>query len=295
MRSGYQFYSTELNHQFSTRLSLERELRAALAQGELVVHYQPQVDLASGSIVAVEALVRWQHPTHGLLLPERFVDLAEETGLIAQVDDTVQRQAFDDAARWRAQGNPDLRVAVNVSAVQAAQDNFVQRFAANLDAAGLPGNAVIVEITENTLLRDIEAIVPRLKALERLGVTIAVDDFGTGYSSVGYLHQFPVSALKVDRSFVGDIRADDGGAPVLDAITAMAGGLRLSLAAEGVENHTQLGYLAHHGCAAAQGFVFSRPLPANDMSRVLAEDPYRELVAAERRPAVAEAAPSDAH
>ena len=293
MRSGYQFYSAELNHQFATRLSMERDLRAALAQGELVVHYQPQVDLDSGAIAAVEALVRWQHPVEGLLLPERFIALAEETGLNAQLDDTVQRQAFADAARWRAQGQPELRVAVNVSAVQVAQDNFVQRFAANLDAAGLPGNAVIVEITENTLLRDIEVIVPRLKALERLGVTIAVDDFGTGYSSVGYLHQFPLSALKVDGTFVGDIRADDGGAPVLDAIAAMAGGLHLSLSAEGVENHHQLGYLARHGCGHAQGFVFSRALPANAMSRVLAEDPYRELVAAERRPA-AETAASDA-
>lgn len=287
MRSGYQFYAAELSHQFATRLSMERDLRAALAQGELTVHYQPQVDLVSGAIAAVEALVRWQHPVEGLLLPERFIALAEETGLIAQLDDTVQRQAFADAARWRSHGAPELRLAVNVSAVQLAQDNFVQRFAANLDAAGLPGPAVIVDITENTLLRDIEVIVPRLKALERLGVTIAVDDFGTGYSSVGYLHQFPVSALKVDGTFVGDIRADDGGAPVLDAIAAMAGGLRLSLAAEGVENQAQLGYLARRGCGHAQGFVFSRALPAGAMSRVLAEDPYRALVAAQRRSAAA--------
>jgi len=276
-RSGYQFFSEELNHRFSTRLTLERELRAALAQQELVVFYQPQIALDSGRIAAVEALVRWQHPSHGLVEPERFTGLAEETGLIAEIDEYVQRRAFADVARWRAQGYPDLKVAVNVSSVLAGQDNFVQSFAAALDAAALPGSAVVLEITENTLLRDIESIVPRLKALRRLGVNIAIDDFGTGYSSLSYLHQFPISALKVDGSFVGDIRADGGGAPVIDAIVAMAQGLRLSLAAEGVENRIQLDYLNRHGCDEAQGFVFSQAVPASAMATLLRDDPFRDM------------------
>ncbi|MEQ8859591.1 MAG: EAL domain-containing protein [Pseudomonadales bacterium] len=279
-RNGYQFFSEELNHRFSTRLTLERELRSALAQEELVVHYQPQIELGSGRIVGVEALARWRHPVQGLVQPDQFLALAEETGLISQVDEFVQRQAFQDLARWRAEGHPELKVTVNVSAEQAAQDNFIPRFTAALDAAGLPGSAVNVDITESALLRDIESIVPRLRALRRLGVEIAIDDFGTGYSSLNYLHQFPISTLKVDRSFVADIRADQGGAPVIDAIVAMARGLKLSLVAEGVENRTQLGYLNDQGCAQAQGFIFSAAVGASAVTTLLNDDPFRKVAEA---------------
>jgi EAL domain-containing protein (putative c-di-GMP-specific phosphodiesterase class I) len=225
----------------------------------------------------VEALVRWRHAQQGLVEPEQFLGLAEETGLISQVDEFVQRRAFEDVARWHAQGHPELKVAVNVSGVQVEQDNFVPRFVAAVEGAGLNCAAVTVEITEATLLRDIESIVPRLKTLRRLGVGIAIDDFGTGYSSLSYLHQFPISSLKVDRSFVGDIRADDSGAPVVDAIVAMAGSLNLAILAEGVENRSQLRYLHRHGCREVQGFLFSQPVAAGAMGVLLADDPYREL------------------
>ncbi len=277
-RNGYQFFSEEMNHRFSTRLTMERELRSALAQEELVVHYQPQISLQSGKIVGVEALVRWNHPVQGLVEPEEFLALADETGLIAEVDTLVQRQAFMDVARWRSRGHPDLRVSVNVSAVQLEQDNFISHFLAALDVAGLPGSAVNVEITEGALLRDIEVIVPRLKDLRRMGVTIAIDDFGTGYTSLSYLHQFPIHKLKVDRTFVGDIRSDQGGAPVIDAIVAMAQGLKLTLAAEGVENRTQLRYLTDLGCLEAQGYIFSQPVPVARMEGLLADEPWQRSV-----------------
>ncbi len=276
-KNGYQFFSEEMNHQFSTRLTMERELRNALAQNELTVHYQPQIALDTGEIVGVEALVRWNHPVQGLVLPPQFLPLAEETGLICQVDEQVQRQAFRDVARWRAEGHGSLKVSVNVSPMQLEQDDFVQRFRAAMDACDLSPAAVKLEITESTLMRDMEAIVPRLRELRRLGVSVAIDDFGTGYSSLSYLHQFPINTLKVDRTFVGDIRADQSSASIIDAIVAMARGLKLDVIAEGVENRTQLGYLKAQGCREVQGYIFSRPVPADTLAAMLGGEPYREL------------------
>ncbi|MFW6093080.1 MAG: putative bifunctional diguanylate cyclase/phosphodiesterase [Pseudomonadota bacterium] len=279
-KNGYQFFAEDMNHQFSTRLTMERELRNALAASELMVHYQPQIALGSGEIVGVEALVRWNHPVQGLVSPTQFLPLAEETGLIAEVDEQVQRQAFADVARWRAAGHTGLEVSVNVSPLQLEQERFVQRLCASMETCGLEPEAVKLEITENTLMRDIDTIVPRLRELRQLGVKVAIDDFGTGYSSLGYLHQFPISTLKVDRTFVGDIRADQTGASIIDAIVAMARGLKLDVIAEGVENRIQLEYLQAQGCREVQGFIFSRPVPGPTMATLLGDGPYRELVTA---------------
>lgn len=299
-RNGYQFFSEALHREFSTRLSMERELRKALAREDLSVVYQPQIDLGSGHVCGVEALVRWCHPVHGAVDPAQFIALAEETSLAAHVDAFVQQQAFRDVAGWRAQGFDALRVSVNVSPVQAAEDDFVTRFVAAVESAGLDPAAVTVEITENTLLRDIERNVRKLRELRSCGVRITLDDFGTGYSSLSYLHQFPVNALKVDRSFVAAIRSDHGGTPVVDAIGAVARGLGLRLIADGVENRTQLGYLRARGCREAQGFVFSEALPAADLPALLADNPFRQLVldavvgeAGPRDVALREAAPPE--
>jgi EAL domain-containing protein (putative c-di-GMP-specific phosphodiesterase class I) len=213
------------------------------------------------------------------LEPEHFLGLADESGLAARLDEYVQRQAFRDVAAWRAEGYSDLTVSVNVSALQIEQEDFLRRFGQAIDAAGLAGSAVTVDVTESTLLKDIEAVVPCLRGLRRMDVRVAIDDFGTGYSSLSYLHQFPITSLKVDRSFVGDIREDQSGSPVVDAIVAMAGGLRLAVVAEGVENRVQLRYLVAHGCSIAQGQLFSAPVPAAELARQLAQDPYRALVA----------------
>lgn len=273
-KNGYQFFSEEMNHQFSSRLNLEREMRNGLIQGEFEVFYQPQVSLQTGSITGVEALVRWRHANRGLIEPSEFLPLAEETGLITQIDEFVQRQAFNEVASWQRAGFGDLRVSVNLTAMQLEQDDFVERFVASLRASGLAAEYVKLEITENTLMQDMEVIIPKLKAVRKLGALIAIDDFGTGYSSLSYLHQFPINTLKIDRSFVSDIRAEQGEASIIDAIVAMARGLHLDLVAEGVENRTQLEYLQHQGCEEVQGFIFSPAVPAVDLVGLLKKNSF---------------------
>ena len=278
-KNGYQFFSEEMNQRFSTRLSMERELRNALAKGELQVHYQPQVNLESGNISGVEALVRWRHPEQGLIPPIDFLGVAEETGLITQLDEYVQRRAFEDVAGWQREGYNDVTLSVNLTAGQLETDTFLDRFSASLKASGLRPDALKLEITEGMLMRDLDLIVPKLRALRDMGIGIAIDDFGTGYSSLSYLQQFPVNGLKIDRSFVSDIRADQADASIINAIVAMARGLKLGLVAEGVENRTQLRYLRSRGCSEVQGFIFSGAVPANEVTPLLRENPYRNIVA----------------
>jgi len=273
-KNGYQFFSEEMNHKLSTRLSMERELRNALVSDELRVYYQPQVSLADGRIVGVEALVRWEHPRLGLIPPSEFLPVAEETGLITRLDEWVQARAFDDVMEWQRSGLGDIRVSVNVSAPQLESRTFLERFFEALERSGLAANHVKIEITENTVMRDIEVIVPKLRELRRRGVRIAIDDFGTGYSSLSYLQQFPISTLKIDRSFVGDIRADESDASIVNAIVAMARGLKLDLIAEGVETRTQLGYLRSQGCSEVQGYIFSRPVAAGELKALVLQNPF---------------------
>ncbi|MEM7219290.1 MAG: EAL domain-containing protein [Pseudomonadota bacterium] len=277
-KNGYQFFSEEMNLRFSTRLSMERELRNALSGGELEVHYQPQVNVFSGDVTGLEALVRWDHPERGLVQPDDFLAVAEETGLITQIDEFVQDRAFADTAKWRAEGLGDISLSVNLTASQLEQDGFVERFEGALRASGLDPTKVKVEITESTLMRDLDLIVPRMRALRELGVGIAIDDFGTGYSSLSYLQQFPVTSLKIDRSFVGDIRAERSDASIVDAIVSMARGMRLGVIAEGVENRTQLRYLRAQGCSEVQGYIFSRALPAAELTPLLRKNSFRDVV-----------------
>ena len=277
-KNGYQFFSDDMNHQFSTRLNMERELRNALIQGEFEVFYQPQVSLVDGTIAGVEALVRWRHGVRGMIQPNEFLALAEETGLILQLDEYVQQQAFHDVAAWQRADLGQVILSVNLTAMQLEQENFVQRFIDGLQIAGLDPDSVKLEITENTLMKDLEAIVPKLKELRAHGVRIAIDDFGTGYSSLSYLQQFPINTLKIDRSFVGDIRSEHNGASIVDAIVAMAHGLKLHLVAEGVENRTQLRYLRDQGCEEVQGFIFSPAVPAAELVELLRENNFSHLL-----------------
>jgi diguanylate cyclase (GGDEF)-like protein len=277
-KNGYQFFSEEMNHQFSTRLTMERELRNALKAKELRVFYQPQVSLKTGMIVGAEALVRWQHPTRGLIEPAEFLPLAEETGLMATVDEYVQRSAFADVAEWRRLGLGELALSVNLTSAQLEQENFVQQFAGALDAAALAPTSVKLEITESALMQDMEVIIPKLRAMRDRGVRIAIDDFGTGYSSLSYLQQFPINTIKIDRSFVRDIRAEQRDASIINAIVAMAKGLGLDLIAEGVENRTQLRYLNSQGCSEVQGYIFSAPVPAERFKELLRENSFAELI-----------------
>ena len=276
--NGYRFFAGAMNRRLSRRFTMERDLRTALAEDALSVYYQPRVHLETGTIVGVEALARWDRPSEsspgGIVEANAFLPVAEETGLISQIDAWVQRRAFEDAARWRDEGfKPCL--SVNASAHQIEGGDFVQHIDELLRATGLPPYAVALEITEETLTRDIEAAVPKLDYLRRRGVRIVIDDFGAGYSSLSHLRRFPIDALKLDRRFVSGI--DSGYTNIVEAIAGIAHGLRLDLMAEGVETQRQFAYLREHGCMEAQGFLFSRPIPADEMAAVLRADPYRSL------------------
>ncbi len=269
-KDGMQFFSQHMNATLSRYLSLESGMRKALELNQFRVYYQPQVDIVSGQVVGLEALIRWQHPTRGLLPPMEFVPLAEENGLIIPIGDWLLSTACEQIARWRDAGLPHVRVAVNLSALQVEQPSFVERVISVLDQYGLPGSALELEITENVIMKDMDIVVQKLRQLSSRGIRIAIDDFGTGYSSLSYLRKLPIHTLKIDRSFVHDIRHESGDGSIVTAIVAMAKGLRLKLIAEGVEHQAQLDYLRALGCHEMQGFLFSRPLEASQARRLIA-------------------------
>ena len=282
--NGYRFFAGAMNRRLSRRFIMERELRTALAEDAFSVYYQPRVHLESGAIVGVEALARWDRVSgpegspngspDGIVEANAFLPVAEETGLISRIDAWVQRRAFEDVARWHAAGfKPCL--SVNASPHQIEGGDFVQHIDELLKVTGLPPYALALEISEETLTRDIEAAVPKLDYLRRRGVRIVIDDFGAGYSSLSHLRRFPIDALKLDHRFVSGIGA--GYTNIVEAIAGIARGLRLDLMAEGVETQQQVAYLREHGCMEAQGFLFSRPIPAEEMIAVLRAEPYRSL------------------
>ncbi len=268
-KNGYHFFAPEMNEKFSSLLVLERELRNALANDQLEPFFQPQIDLDTGSIIGVEALARWRHPERGLVEPLDFIPMAEETGLIVQLDRCIQRKACRAVAAWRRQGHGDLTLSLNVSACQMEQPEFVDGLLALLEETGLEPEGVKLEITESAIMREMELIVPKLRHLGARGVRIGIDDFGTGYSSLSYLQRFPIDTLKIDRAFVNDIRADGDDASIVNAIIHMARGLGLDIIAEGVENELQLRYLQEQGCHQVQGFIFSRPVDETTLQRCL--------------------------
>ena len=273
---GFEFFTGGMNMKFSARLAAERDLRGALAAGEIEVYYQPRVDLGTGAISGAEALARWRHPERGLVEANEFLPVAEEAGLIAEIDEWVQRQAFDRVARWQANGHVDCRLSVNASAQQLDQAAFVRRFHQAIDAAGLSPEAVTLEITENALMHDVQLVVPKLRHLRRWGIRVAIDNFGTGYSSLDHLRRLPIDALKIDRGFVEEVRSAPRDTRALDAIAGIAQGLGLDLLADGIENDDQLDYLRTLGCREGQGFVFDEPITADAMAALLAADPYRD-------------------
>jgi diguanylate cyclase (GGDEF)-like protein len=268
-KNNYQFYSAELTTAAFERLTLENSLRHALARNEFVLHYQPQVDLATGRLIGLEALVRWQHPTFGLLAPAHFISVAEETGAIVPLGEWLTHQAMLQLKEWRDQGLGDLRIAVNVSARQLSEPNFVDTIARLLKAAALPADALELEITESVLMKNADRTIEQLRALHDVGVRFAVDDFGTGYSSLSYLRRFPIHTLKIDKSFIRDLTDDSGDAEIVKTIIAMARGLKLSVVAEGVETREQLVFLQAQGCYAAQGYLIARPLSVERMTERL--------------------------
>ena len=273
-RNAFQFYASEMNTATLERLLMESNLRRALLQQEFVLYYQPLVSLQSGLIIGVEALIRWLHPDLGMIMPDRFIHVAEETGLINRIGDWVLCEACRQAQAWCDAGLPPLIMAVNVAPVQFRQAGFVEVVAGALAASGLEASRLELEVTERTVMHDADIHLGTLSALHRMGVELSLDDFGTGYSSLAYLKRFPVGKLKIDRSFVSDLDVDADDRAIASTIVSMGRNLRLTVLAEGVETVQQLDLLRKMGCDMAQGFHFSRAVPPAEMARLLGEQPF---------------------
>lgn len=271
-RNNIQPFVPALNESVARRLALESDLRRALGNGEFFVCYQPQMDLATRRIVGMEALIRWRHPQRGLISPAQFIPLAEETGLIVPIGAWVLRTACAQAKAWQDEGLPAVRLSVNLSARQFIQRDLVASVRQALEETGLSAAYLELELTESLIMHNAELFISTLRELREIGIELAVDDFGTGYSSLSYLQRFPINRLKIDQSFVRDIvgSADSGAISV--AIIMLGHSLGLKVIAEGVETVEQLDFLHSSSCNEIQGFYFSKPLPADQMQRFLAEN-----------------------
>jgi len=272
-RNNFQFYTPEMNDLANERLALEHSLRRALERNELLLHYQPKVNLETGMIVGAEALLRWQHPEWGLIAPERFIPIAEETGLIVQIGAWVIRTACNQARLWQDAGLPPVIMSVNLSARQFRQESFVKEVTQILHETGLKPEQLEMELTESMLMHNANAAISILGGLKSLGVRLSLDDFGTGYSSLSYLSRLPIDTLKIDRSFVqhiGDQDECDNGI-LAQAIISLGHSLNLTVIAEGVETGEQLQFLKAHQCDEVQGFYFCKPTVAGEFAKMLAE------------------------
>ena len=274
-RDNYQLYTQAMNAAVIQRLSLETDLRHAVERGELEVYYQPVSDVASGEISGAEALLRWNHPLRGLLGPDEFIPLAEETGLIIPIGEWVLGQACARVRAWQDAGHANMRVSVNLSARQLQHNSIVHAVRDACQAASIQPESLQVEMTEGAVMRNVEFIISVLHGIRRLGVSIAVDDFGTGYSSLSHLKRFPIDSVKIDRSFVRDLATDPNDATIVTTIIAMARNLGLRVIAEGVETEEQLEFLRRRGCDEFQGYFTSRPVDATAFERLLPATPKR--------------------
>jgi EAL domain-containing protein (putative c-di-GMP-specific phosphodiesterase class I) len=268
-RNTFRFFTEELNIQAVERLRLENDLRLALERDEFYLVYQPQLRIADGGITGLEALIRWQHPEFGLVPPDRFIGIAEKSGLILPIGEWVLKTACAQAKKWHNQGILAATVAVNVSAVQFRQEGFCDLIKRVLDETGLPAQYLELELTEGVLLSNADKMISVLQELRQMGLKLAIDDFGTGYSSLSYLKQFRVNKLKIDRSFIRDIATDSDDAAITAAIISMAKSLNLIVIAEGVETEVQMTFLREHLCDEIQGYYFSKPIKAVEVAERL--------------------------
>lgn len=268
-RNNYQFYSVHMTAAVFERLMLESNLRKALERNEFELHYQPQINLASGCMIGCEALLRWRHSELGLVSPMRFIPLAEDTGLIIPITEWVLRTACEQARRWREAGLPAMRMAVNISSRHFREPGLVEMIEQVLLESGMPPDYLELELTESVIMEHTDAAVRTIGRLWALGVQLAMDDFGTGYSSLGYLKRFPMQVLKIDRSFIGDLTTDPADAALVRAIILMAHSLEMQVVAEGVETAQQLDFLRAEGCDFMQGYYFSPPCPSAEFEQLL--------------------------
>ncbi|HEY5801584.1 MAG TPA: EAL domain-containing protein, partial [Burkholderiaceae bacterium] len=268
-RDTYRFFTAAMNAQAMAKLDLEYALRRALDNDEFVLHYQPKIEIATGHIVGAEALLRWNRPDHGLVFPGDFIPLLEETGLIARVGSWVIASACKQIADWQRSGVGAVHVSVNVSAMQFFEGSLEADIVKAVAANGIDAGLLELELTETSLMSNVEDTIAALRNLKALGIRISIDDFGTGYSSLAYLKRFPIDTIKIDRAFIRDVTTDPDDAAIVLAIINMAHSLKLDVIAEGVETEQQLDYLRQHGCDQIQGYYFSRPVPAAMLEQII--------------------------
>jgi EAL domain-containing protein (putative c-di-GMP-specific phosphodiesterase class I)/ActR/RegA family two-component response regulator len=271
-RNQIQFYEAAMHTRIAERTMIEAELRHALPRNELSLHYQPKVDLRSGAVVGMEALLRWHHPAMGVVSPARFIGVAEETGMIVAIGRWVLRTACAQNQAWQAAGLTPLRVAVNLSARQFRDPALAGEILSALSDSGLDAQYLELELTESLMMHNVGEAVAVVAQLKRLGIALSIDDFGTGYSSLAYLKQFPVDYLKIDQSFTREMLAEPKVAAIVRSVLALGHSLGFKVIAEGVETEAQLAYLRRHGCDEMQGYFFSRPLPPNDFAELLRQE-----------------------
>jgi len=262
-KSTYSFYHPDMLEQANKRLSIENELRSALQNEQIVLFYQPQYDWTH-QLLGFEALVRWQHPEKGMISPADFLPIAEEAGIIIELGERILYLACKQLAAWHSQGFDVPHLAINISPMQFNHFNFVDSVISVLELTGVNPSAVMLEITESLIIKDINGVIEKMQLLKQRGIRFSIDDFGTGYSSLAYLQRMPIDQLKIDRSFVQEITHNENDAAIVNAIIAMAGSLNLDIIAEGVETLEQIDYLAGCGCNAFQGYWFSRPLSGTE-------------------------------
>jgi diguanylate cyclase (GGDEF)-like protein/PAS domain S-box-containing protein len=267
--NSFRIFTDEMNDKIQESLRMEHGLRVAIAKNELFLVYQPQVDMRTGNVTGLEALLRWNHPQSGLLLPGKFIDVAECSGLIVPIGEWVLRTACAQARKWQDEGLPCVPIAVNVSPIQFRQQGFRELVRDVLDETGLDPKYLELELTESLLLSSADFMFSLIQELKDMGVMLAIDDFGTGFSSLGYLRQFKVNRLKIARSFIQDVSVDTDDAAITTAIINMAKALNLSVLAEGVENEAQLSFLQEQQCYTIQGFYFSKPVAVDQIDRHL--------------------------
>ncbi len=268
-RNNYQFYEKSLNEVVLERFTLEQGIRNGLPRGEFLLYYQPQLDLSTGKIVGAEALIRWVHPQKGMIPPDKFISIAEESGLIIDINKWVIQTACRQNDEWRATGLKPIRIAVNLSGYKLASQNIIQVIRDALQEAGLDAKHLEVEITENVLMRDTEEAVWILEQMKDLSLSIALDDFGTGFSSLSYLTSFPVDIIKIDRSFVMGCTTQKNNLVIIKAIIAMGHSLGMKIVAEGIETEEQLELLKGFGADEGQGYYFSPPVPQAEFAKLL--------------------------
>jgi EAL domain-containing protein (putative c-di-GMP-specific phosphodiesterase class I) len=272
-KNGFRFFTKEIKAQSIERLTLESALRRALDRNQFELHYQPKVDMATGQITGVEALLRWTHPGLGVLSPMQFIPLAEETGLIVPIGRWVLKEACVQNMAWQGRGLRPISMAVNLSPRQFVDDNLLQDIDEALAASGMPAALLQLEVTESVVMRNVPRAVKVLDSIQSRGIRLAIDDFGTGYSSMSLMKQFPIDTIKIDRSFVRDLPNDTEDQAIAQAIISMGKALGMTVVAEGVETAEQEAFLRDHACDEMQGYLFSKPLPSLQMADLLRSAP----------------------